>query len=238
MPTESELRALLQGGDGGGDRLDAERIIRLARARRRPKRIAAGALTGLAAAAIVVPATVGLGASTTMSGSDGAGSAAAPDEAPESAARDTGAGALSVAAVPCGASLKAAESPVLTLTLTPVATEPGTLVLGTGLAIAPDAVPATDSELHLTQLLLVREGTVAGFATPELPHASLDVPAGSDEVPVTLALSACPVDGAEAGADATLPSGVYELVAAGGLSALDGTSWRDVDGVVGELTIR
>lgn len=238
MPTESELRALLQGEDGGGDRLDADRIIRLARARRRPKRLAVGALTGLAAAAIVVPATVGLGASTTMSGSDGVGSAAAPDEAPESAARDSGAGALSVAAVPCGTSLEAAESPVLTLTLTPVESGPGTLMLGTGLAISPDAVPATDSELLLTQLVLVREGTVAGFATPEPPHASLDVPAGSDEVPVTLALSACPVDGAETAVDATLPSGVYELVATGGLSALDGTSWRDVDGVVGELTIR
>jgi len=235
VPTESELRALLQGGDGGGDRLDADRIIRLARARRRPKRVAVGALGGLAAAAVVVPVAVGLGAPP-MGASDAGGMAAAPDEALESA-RDAGGewGALSVAEVPCGPSLKASVSPVLTLTLTPVTTEPGTLVLGTGLAIAPDAVPGTDAELQLTQLLLVLDGEVAGYAAPEPPDTALAVPAGASEVPVTLALRGC---GSEAGADAALPAGTYEVVAEGGLASHGGTEWRAVDGVVGELTVR
>lgn len=82
MPTESELRALLQGEPGRTRTLDAERIIRAARARRRPKRIAAGALGGLAALALVVPVAVGLGSLRPMSASDGGG-AAAPAESAE-----------------------------------------------------------------------------------------------------------------------------------------------------------
>ena len=101
MPTESELRALLQGEAGGEPRLDADRIIRLARARRRPRRIAVGALTGLAAVAVVVPVAVGVGSPgepSPMSASDEAGVAATGQEGADDlsapAERD-GAGSLS-----------------------------------------------------------------------------------------------------------------------------------------------
>src|SRR5690606_5168003 len=94
-------RALLQGESGGEPRLDADRIIRRTRARRRPKRIALGALTGLAAVAVVVPAAVGIGslnAPSPMSASDEAGVAAAGQEGADDlsapAERD-GAGSLS-----------------------------------------------------------------------------------------------------------------------------------------------
>lgn len=79
MPTESELRELLQGGGTPGP-LDAERIIRRARARRRPKRIVAGALGGLAVVAVVAPVALGLGTMRPMGASDSAGGAAAGQE--------------------------------------------------------------------------------------------------------------------------------------------------------------
>jgi hypothetical protein len=79
MPTESELRELLQGGGSPGP-LDAERIIRRARARRRPKRIAVGALGGLAAVAVVVPVALGVGAMRPMGASDSAAAPAAQQE--------------------------------------------------------------------------------------------------------------------------------------------------------------
>lgn len=77
MPTESELRALLRG-DGAPGALDTDDIIRRARARRRPKQLAAGALGGLAALALVVPVVLSLGPSGPGSVSDSSGGAAAP----------------------------------------------------------------------------------------------------------------------------------------------------------------
>ena len=74
MPTESELRNLLQDEPGGTSPLDADRIIRSARARRRPKRFAVGALGGLAAAAVIVP--VSLGSLPPLGASDSGGAAA------------------------------------------------------------------------------------------------------------------------------------------------------------------
>jgi hypothetical protein len=79
VPTESELRELLQGGGAPGP-LDAERIIRRARARRRPKRIVAGALGGLAVVAVVAPVALGLGTMRPTGASDSAGGAAAGQE--------------------------------------------------------------------------------------------------------------------------------------------------------------
>jgi hypothetical protein len=79
VPTESDLRDLLQGEPGAEPRLDTGRIIRRARARRRPKRIAVGALSGLAAVAIVVPVTLSLGSEgQNLAASDQAGGATAP----------------------------------------------------------------------------------------------------------------------------------------------------------------
>lgn len=127
MPTESELRDLLQGEPGAEPRLDTERIIRRARARRRPKRIAVGALSGLAAVAIVVPVTLSLGsAGQNLAASDQAGGAAAPQSEDMSTLRENeradGGGSLSEdsypdcqlsgwegAAVPSGVELRVAQ---------------------------------------------------------------------------------------------------------------------------------
>lgn len=81
MPTEDELRTLLHGEAGAEPRLDAESIIRRARARRRPKRMAVGALSGFAVLAVIVPVAVGLGSMQPMGASDEAGTAAAPESA-------------------------------------------------------------------------------------------------------------------------------------------------------------
>lgn len=64
MPTESDLRRLLQGEPDPAQSLDVDRIIRRARARRRPRQLAAGATGVLAAAALVVPVSVGASLST------------------------------------------------------------------------------------------------------------------------------------------------------------------------------
>jgi hypothetical protein len=88
VPTESELRDLLQGEPGAEPRLDTGRIIRRARARRRPKRIAVGALSGLAAVAIVVPVTLSLGSGQNLTASDQAGGAAAPQSEDMSTLRE------------------------------------------------------------------------------------------------------------------------------------------------------
>jgi len=59
MSDESALRALLRDGDDPAAPLDAADIIRRARARRRPKRLAVGGIGTLAAVAFVVPLAIG-----------------------------------------------------------------------------------------------------------------------------------------------------------------------------------
>ncbi|TXK17239.1 hypothetical protein [Homoserinibacter sp. GY 40078] len=87
MPTEAELRALLRDEDPEPGALDADRIVRLARRRRRPRQLAAGIAGGalvVAAVGFVVPPLANLAASTSMSAADEAvgtmeGAESAPD---------------------------------------------------------------------------------------------------------------------------------------------------------------
>lgn len=85
MPTEAELRDLLHGEDDEPGALNTARIIRQAKARRRPKQLAAGITGGIAAIgalAFVLPAALGLGgASLSTAGGSAADQAEAGDGA-------------------------------------------------------------------------------------------------------------------------------------------------------------
>lgn len=89
MPTESELRALLHDGGTPGA-LNTGDIIRRARARRRPKRAAVGALGGLAALALVVPVAISAGSFSPLSASDGAAAPAHNESAEDMSTRSEG----------------------------------------------------------------------------------------------------------------------------------------------------
>lgn len=195
MPTEDELRHLLQGEPGGNPRLDADRIIRRARARRRPKRIALAALGGLAAVAVVVPVALGLASTnplSPMAASDEAGSAVA---GPESAEHD-GAGDAS-----------AHDDRVLRQDL-PASCEPP---LGEGEPAPPGvelqlAQPVTGGAITLTlvngsterltgsipsspALLLARDGVIIGDSSAGVDLAAVDLAAG-ERLSLTLPLEA------------------------------------------------
>ncbi|QNO38503.1 hypothetical protein H4J02_05740 [Protaetiibacter sp. SSC-01] len=237
MPTESELRALLHGEGGDGSRLDADRIIRLARARRRPKRVAIGALSGLAAAAVVVPVAVGVGVGVPqeMSAMDDSGGAALAPETAKEWEADGEAGALSTSVeVPCGAAMSSADSPVLALVPTSVTADAAGL-LGAELAIDAASVQEVPAELQVRGLVLVRDGVVSGYGTSDAVGGTYAVPAGADAVPVSFVLRGCDVAEPERAVD--LPAGVYEVVAQGSLASRDGSTWVAVDGIVGELTV-
>lgn len=96
MPTESELRDLLRDGSGPSRELDAARIIRRARARRLPKKIAAGAGGVLAVAALAIPVAIGssLGSGLGSASDAGGDSAVMMDEPGDAALESTTRGAV------------------------------------------------------------------------------------------------------------------------------------------------
>ncbi|MBN9141659.1 MAG: hypothetical protein J0H23_12615 [Micrococcales bacterium] len=212
MPTEAELRALLRGEDDDSPRLDADRIIRRARARRRPKQLAVGALSGLAAVAVVVPVTLGLGAMRPMSASDGA---AAPLSNSESAAGQSafedGARGGSLATDPAPECSRGATQPETTavpsgveLTLTQ-ATAGGaitfTLVNGSDVALHGDVAGVPDIALSTGDLPV-------GWSTAAVGAVRVDLAAGeSMRLDVPLAAVSCtggPLPAGGYGAEALL----------------------------------
>ena len=60
MPSESEVRDRLQRADAPSGRIDVEAVVRRSRARRRPRVVAAAAVTTLAVIGVVVPVSLGL----------------------------------------------------------------------------------------------------------------------------------------------------------------------------------
>ncbi|MFT4029001.1 MAG: hypothetical protein QM675_03920 [Protaetiibacter sp.] len=240
MPTEAELRELLRDGGTPGP-LDAELIIRRARARRRPKRIAAGALGALAVAGIAVPVALGLGLGSggSMSASDSADTSAleSGDAGPLEATGGDGADAPTVPLpAPCGA-----ESPTdlasTLLSLLPITADAASTQVEATATITDDALPDTAAIASLSTFLLVRDGVVHGYAIPADGTGTIRIaPAASVEVTLSLELLACPVGDAQQ--RATFPSGSYRIVAAGTLRGENGGSAVAVDGVAGELTIR
>lgn len=221
MPTEAEqaeqpeqpertgLRDLLRGDPQGATSLDADAVIRRARARRRPKRIAAGALGGLAAALVVVPVVLGVGAAGPMSASDGAGSAAAPESAKDAsvyADEDSTAGSRAEdpypgcqlpgwdgEAVPSGVELRVATS-----------ADAGWL----DLTLANGGTDALNGELAGAPIVALSSGEVPiGWSEAAVPTTRVDLEPGAQLVlRVPLAVVTCsgePVGGVY-GAEASL----------------------------------
>lgn len=200
MPTESELRALLQG-DGTPGALDTERIIRRARARRRPKQLAVGALGGLAALAVVVPVVVGVGSLGPASVSDSGGAAAPahPESADEMTTLSESEGAPADAAY-SGCELPrqdgdAAASGVEVLVSRTSPEAPVTLTLMNG------GSTALHGELAGARLLAIGDADrpLAWADTQSVPPGRIDLAPGeqlSFEVPLELvACSDAPVAG-------------------------------------------
>jgi hypothetical protein len=199
VPTESELRDLLQGGHGDEPRLDADRIIRRARARRRPKRMAVGALGGLAAVAIVVPMSLSLGSTGpgTMSASDEAGSLAA---SPEEAHQDSRLLEQDVPAS-CQPALWEGEPAPAGLTLRFAQEVAGGELTLTVVNGSTDAVTGTLPSAPA--LLLARDGVIIGDSTPALSLPAIDLAPG-EQLILTVPLEAVDCTGAP------LEAGSYE----------------------------
>ncbi|MFT4285210.1 MAG: hypothetical protein QM598_10295 [Protaetiibacter sp.] len=215
MPTEAELRALLRGEDDGSPRLDADRIIRRARARRRPKQLAVGALSGLAVVAVVVPVTLGLGAMRPMSASDEAGSAAAPESGDSLVRQEDTAGipgdGLTVACMPPLWEGDAAPTGVELQTMQEVAGGDVMLTMSNDGTEAMAGTLAADPTL-----LLVADGVVIGWSATGGDATRVDLPRGRQLV-LTVSLDAVDCTGAP------LAAGVYDTEAVLPIRHDDGT---------------
>lgn len=251
MPTESELRDLLQGGSHPSPQLDAGRIIRRAHARRRPKQLAVGALGGLAMVAVVVPLVLGGGAHP-MSGGDAGGSAADAPEQDTMSTLERGAAGAGPAPVldalnPCGAELAAATS------------DPAGLVLAMEPLEAPADADWIDAEVTLTN---TGESTVHGItgATPTLTLAHDGVvlwhgvgltaptavmielaPGESTTLAATFRPVRCAAGGDADAASAALPEagpGDYTLSPAISFTPDDGSGSRTIVGAPSTLVLR
>ncbi|PZQ91856.1 MAG: hypothetical protein DI534_02560 [Leifsonia xyli] len=200
MPTESELRSLFQGGEAP-DPLDADRIIRRARARRRPKRIAVAALGGLAAVAVVVPVALALG-STGPTGTSQLADAPAADGQQERMADQAAGGSLATDpypecrlasgvtsdAVPSGAELQLSQP-------TPGGALELTLVNGSGTALLGSIETAPYVALGTGEVPL-------GWSAGATETTRVDLaPGGTLTLSVPLQTTAC--------AGGNLPAGDY-----------------------------
>lgn len=211
MPTEDELRTLLRREQGAEPRLDADVVIRRARARRRPKRIAAGALGGLAAVALVVPVAVGLGSqgSGSLSASDEAGSLAAGADSAEQDNRVLQQDLHASCQPPLHEGDPAPAG--VTLTLTQEASG-GAIVLT---LVNGSADPLTGTLPSSPAVLLARDGVIIGTARTELELSALDLVAGQ-QTSVSLPFQAVDCAGAP------LEAGSYEADAVFAIQGDDG----------------
>lgn len=154
MPTEADLRDLLHDDGSEPGALDSADIIRRAKARRRPKRIVAGVVGGVAgvgALALVLPLTLGIG---------GAGLSAAGGSAADEAGAGDDASTLKSDAEESSSALSVPIFPVCGAPLTEAAPDPDGLVL----RVAPVGAHA-GAERITTTVTLTNEGDteVAGI---------------------------------------------------------------------------
>ncbi|QEO10388.1 hypothetical protein [Protaetiibacter larvae] len=257
MPTEAELRALLQGEPEEPGGLDVARIIRRARARRRPKQLAIGIGSGLAAVALVVPVAIGLGAGPI--GISAAGGSAADEglrsqadglfTAEDGAAPESASGAVPPAETSsvCGASpAEASPDPSgLVLTVTPVdaAADASRIVVDVTLTNtgASSVAGATTLAPALTvardDVVLWHSGRLSTAIRPAFELA----PGESIAYTATLIPARCSPGDDEATSREELPPlgpGVYELSAAIELVPDDGGPVRLVTGPASSLVLR
>jgi len=216
MPDETELRARLREGADEPPRLDADRIIRRARARRRPKRIAAGTLGALAAVAIVVPVVLTVSTPKLDAADMGAAPSAAAGngEASTLERTDSGHGSLSEdpwpgchlrlpegAAVASGVELHLAQAADGRLALT--------LVNGSG-------APLTGVLAEPPTLILTDGERPAGISTAEADTSAVELAPGGS-LALTVPVEAVDCDGG------ALAAGGYDVTAALAIRLADGS---------------
>jgi hypothetical protein len=229
VPTESELRRLLQDGGTPGP-LDAEAVIRRARARRLPKRIAVGAFGGLAVVAVVVPVALGAGSGGSMSASDSAGGSADESDALKSSEYADGAIASTIGAVAaCGEAPAASPAEDLTLSMTPVAAASVPETIQAELTLANTGDTRLTGVATLSTFMVLRDGLVHGYANPESFDTALDLAPGETSV-VALALDVFPCS-------APLEEGEYQLAVDAPFSSTAGGAREEFTGIVGALSI-
>ncbi len=221
MPTESELRALLQGEPDAAPRLDAARIIRRARARRLPRQLAVGSLSGLAALAIVVPVALGGGLGGSAADDSAGGGATARYDAPEGAAALADGEAMAskadaAVALACGAVLPMPvpdPSGLVLATRTEATGSEATVSLtNTG------ASPVTGTVTSFVLAAVRGETVVASGATTAAIPMEL-APGASAVLPLGVVPAGCGADAAESVSDAP-------LVAAISFTPADGSETR------------
>jgi len=157
VPTEAELRDLLHGEDAESGALNAARIIRKAKARRRPKQLAAGITGGVAAIgalAFVLPAALGLG---------GAGLSTAGGSAADQAEAGDGASILKEADAPESSASLSASAATLNLCGAALATLPADPD-GLELTVAPIGTPSVGGWIEAT-VILTNHGTATFTGT-------------------------------------------------------------------------
>jgi len=231
VPTEAELRGMLRDDEPEPGALDTQRIIRKARARRRPKTFAtylAGGVAAVGAIAFTVPAVIGLGVTgfSSASGGSAADEGAAGEDASSLRDGPESASILSMSAATlnrCGDEV--AESDVdaagLMLEVSPVDASTGTEWVETTVTLTNtgDTTVTTSSPPILT---LALDGRVMwhGHAADAVMSTSTELSPGETvRLPATFQPVRCASDDEVAGAP--LPEGLppvdpgaYDLSAA------------------------
>jgi len=256
VPTEAELRDLMHGDDAEPGALNTARIIRKAKARRRPKVLAAGVVGGVAAAgalAFVLPAALGLGGGLASSGGGSAADESASDDAstlkfadgPESATVALSASTLEL----CGEPVAAVEPDAggLVLTVAPVDAPVDAAWIETTVTLTNTGDTTVEGTTAATaSLTLSDDGTVLwhtnGPAAPNEVGVDLD-PGESLSYSGTFRPVQCSSDDEDSsdGFPADLPAvapGSYRLSAAIDLIPVDGSPLRLVTGPATTITLR
>lgn len=231
MPDDELIRRLLRGHGSAPNTLDAAAIVRRARARRRPKQIAAAATTALAATAIIVPVAIGASGLQPQASDQAVemtdGGASMLSE--EGTARTATAPSTAEEALRCGAPLTHHSPHPESVTLefadhsADIAFgDPGPLRVDAALRNLGDDrfTGSADSELRVA---VVSDGVVVATSSGETPlgQVALDLaPDGSQLVSGDLPLRLCGPESSQA--DEPLPVGEYELIAAIDVTGSDG----------------
>lgn len=216
MPSESDLRDLLQGSDPEGRAaIDLDAVLTRARRRRRPKVLAAQALGSVAVVGALFTAVVAVQPpqQVTQSVAEEAAGGSAADSAPhvdDTALRMSDALLLNTCGQPVS-DLVTADAPILTVD--PVATDAGTNPVPVTVVLHGGAVPGRGVSSSPV-LTITRDGIVVGQPTAiDAIGIEVDLPADGTFVyeTTTFAVSCDPayVGGLEA-----LPPGDYEIRAA------------------------
>jgi len=251
VPTEAELRDLMHGDDAEPGALNTASIIRKAKARRRPRLVAAGVAGGVAAAgalAFVLPAALGIGGGAlSVAGGSAADEGAAGDDASTLREYDGPESATSLALSaellnPCGSTVAETGSDAWAtgLVVAPVDTTARTEPIETDVTLTntADTTITTNGPVYLTFAV---DGTVLwqGRGSLDVVRFELD-PGASARIPVTFEAVQCAPDESGASTESSLRAaepGAYELSAAVDVITARGDA-RVVTGPATAITLR